>query len=369
MASGSIDRRPDGKYRVRWREYPGGPQRTKQFARKEDARQHLVTVQHDLMTGAYVDPTKARTTVADFYRAWSARQPWRPKTRTSVATSFNVHALPVFGVRPLGSIRRGDVEAFAAGLDLAPSTARLVLQHLSGMFEAAIADGLIRSNPTRGAKRPKVDATPVVPLTADELDALGEAAPPWFSVALWLGAWCGLRQAEAAGLTVDRVDFLRRCLVVNRQLVTVRYGVTEFGPLKTPRSYRTVPLADVALSALAAHVERFGTGVDGLLLHEDGRAVHASRFVKLWQQTRRRAGLPAARFHDARHTYASVLLSDGVPVPAAAEYLGDSPAVLLGTYAHLMPDDHDRARSAVDAAFARRTEDFLRTNAAGREAD
>jgi integrase len=142
---------------------------------------------------------------------------------------------------------------------------------------------------------------------------------------------------------VDLVDFLRRSLTVNRQLVTVRYGVTEFGPLKTARSYRTVPLADVALDALARHVQRFGTGVDGLLLHEDGRPVHASRFVKLWQQTRRRAVLQTARFHDARHTYASVLLSAGVSVPAAAEYLGDSPAVLLSTYAHLLPDDHDRA--------------------------
>ena len=134
MASGSIDRRPDGNYRVRWREYPGGPQRTKHFGRKEDARQYLVKVQHDLMTGAYVDPTKARTTVEEFYRVWSGRQPWRPKTRTGVATSFNVHVLPVFGGRPLWSIRRGDVEAFAVGLDLAPSTPRLVLQHLSGMF-------------------------------------------------------------------------------------------------------------------------------------------------------------------------------------------------------------------------------------------
>ena len=189
-------------------------------------------------------------------------------------------------------------------------------------------------------------------MTPDELEALGDAAPPWFAAALYLGAWCGLRQAEAAGLTVDRVDFLRRSLTVNRQLVTVRYGVTEFGPLKTARSYRTVPLADVALDALARHVREFGTGVGGLLLHEDGRPVHAAAVRDPVAANPTAGRATAARFHDARHTYASVLLSAGVSVPAAAEYLGDSPAVLLGTYAHLLPDDHDRARAAVEGAFA-----------------
>jgi integrase len=86
--------------------------------------------------------------------------------------------------------------------------------------------------------------------------------------------------------------------------------------------------------------------------------------MKLWQQTRGEAGLPAVRYHDTQHTFASVLLSDGVSVAAAAAYLGDTPAVLLSTYAHLMPDDDDRARRTVESAFAKRAEDSLRTAAA-----
>ncbi len=75
----------------------------------------------------------------------------------------------------------------------------------------------------------------------------------------------------------------------------------------------------------------------------------------MWDELRARAGLPAARFHDTRHTYASVLLSGGVSVAAAAEYLGHSPAMLLGTYAHLLPADHDRSRRAVEVAFRERS--------------
>jgi integrase len=350
----SIDRRSDGRWRARWREYPGGPQRSKHFARKADAERHLVNVQHDLLTGAYVDPARSRTTVADFYRTWSARQPWRPSTRESVRTRFDNHVLPVLGARPLGSLRRGDIEAWVAGRRLAPSTAGIALQQLSSLLEAAVADGLIARNPARGVRRPKVTGSLVVPFTAEEIDRLIEAAALSLAVAIVLGARCGLRHGEAAGLTVDRVDFLRRELTVDRQLVTGRSGglPTSFGPLKTANSYRTVPMADSTVTALAALFEARGAGVDGLLVHEDGRAVNAARFGYLWRQARQRAGVsPIARFHCTRHTFASVLLSEGVSIAATSEYLGDTPGVVLSTYAHLMPAGHDRARAAVEAAF------------------
>lgn len=360
----SIDKRPDGRYRARWREYPGGPQRTKSFRRKVDAEQHLVMVRHDLLSGAYIDPSRARVTVEQFYSSWSSRQPWRASSRASVGSLFEHHVLPQLGDRPLGTIRRGDVETWAAGLDLSGSTARLAVQYLGTLFEAAVQDGFVAKNPVRGAKRPRVDTTPAVPYTAEELARLREAAPPWFRVAVTLGASCGLRQAEAAGLTADRIDFLGRRLTVDRQLVTPSAGEPTLGPPKTQRSYRTVPLADVALEDLASHLEQHGTGKDGLVLHEDGQPVRRQRVGQVWRSLRRRADLPEAQFHTCRHTFASVLMSGGVGVAAAADYLGHSPAVLLRTYAHLIPADHDRARAVVQAAFAPRAEDFLRTSGA-----
>ncbi|HUP75602.1 MAG TPA: site-specific integrase [Acidimicrobiales bacterium] len=168
-----------------------------------------------------------------------------------------------------------------------------------------------------------------------------------------LGLGAGLRQSEATGLTVDRVDFLRRTLTVDRQLVMRNAGPVAFGPPKTTRSRRVVPLADPVVNALAAHVERHGTGEQGLLLHEDGSPVRRHRFGVIWRDLRASAELPKARFHDTRHTYASTLLSGGVSVAATAEYLGHSPAMLLSVYAHLMPADHDRARAVVERAFTR----------------
>ena len=88
------------------------------------------------------------------------------------------------------------------------------------MFESAVVDGLIATNPVRRAKRPRVDVEPVVRFSSEQLAALDAASPGWFGVALTLGTACGLRQGEATGLTLDRIDFLRRQLTVDRQLVS-----------------------------------------------------------------------------------------------------------------------------------------------------
>ncbi len=298
----SIDKRPDGRYRARWREYPGGPQRSKHFGRKIDAERHLVATQHDLLTGVYIDPSRARMTVETYYEIWRARQPWRDSTRASVESTFDNHVIPMFGDRPLGSIRRGELESWAARLSLAPSTAGVTLKQFATMLEAAVVDGMLASNPARRAKRPRVELEPVVPFTLEELDRLRAAAPPWFRVALTLGAAAGLRQGEATGLTVDRLNLLGRTLTVDRQLAIPSSGEAAFVAPKTSRSFRTVPLADIAVDELAVHLHEHGPGVQGLVLHEDGRAISRARFGRVWRALRARAKLPEARFHDTRHT-------------------------------------------------------------------
>jgi integrase len=349
----SIDRHPGGRWRARWRT-PDGKSRSQVFDRKLDAERHLTALEHSKLVGAYVDPAAGKITVADYWADWSARQSWRESSRRSATSTFNCHVLPAFGTRGLASLRRGEIEAWAAGLPLAPRTANRVTVLLGTMLHAAVADGLIAANPARGAKRPRVDGQPVVPFTDGEIEALRAAAPDWFAVALTLGLGAGLRQAEATGLTLDRIDFLRRELTVDRQLLSLKAGEMRWGPPSqsgpTARCRWLTPWS----RALARHVELHGVGDHGLVLHgPTGRAMAQARFGYVWRTMRRRAGLPEARFHDGRHTFASTLLSGGVSVAAAAEYLGHTPAVLLSTYAHLLPADHDRARQVVEAAFGK----------------
>jgi integrase len=258
----------------------------------------------------------------------------------------------------------GDIEAWAAAMTVAPGTVATARQHLGQILTAAVKDGLIPRNPATGARLPKLEQHRAQPVTLEDLDALSAAAPDWFRVSIVLAAGLGLRQAEATGLTIDRVDFLRRVVRVDRQLVTPPTGLPLLAPPKTPSSYRSIPLPSFVADAISAHVAEHGTGRDGLVLHlvNDG-PINRSRFSREWGLVRAAAGVSSSiRYHDLRHTFASTLLSSGVSVKAVADWLGHaSPTITLDTYAHLMPVDDDRARVVLDRAFARRDEDQVRT--------
>ncbi len=357
----SIDKRPDGRYRARWREYPGGRQKSQHFLRKVDAEHWLVKVQHDLMTGRYVDPRAGRVKLSDFAATWTARQHWRPATRERVDRELRLYILPTFGDRPVASIRRAHVEDWVAELPLAPSSARRVAETLRTLLNGAVADELVAINPAVGAKVPAEEHPPVVPLEVDQILALTHCSPAAMRGAIVLGAGTGLRQGEAMGLTIDRVDFLRREVRVDRQLWTPGKGRPVFAPPKTRRGYRTLSLSAVVLDALSAQLANHGPGQDGLVFHTNGRPVGRATLSQRFRRAAKAAGF-AATWHDLRHYHASVLLSAGISPALVAERLGHDLKTLLATYAHVIRSDEDRVRAVVDATLGERAEDFLRTS-------
>lgn len=316
----------------------------------------MVKVRHDLMTGAYVTPERAKVTVEEYAVAWLARMgpTWRPRTLALVAGNLEKHIVPALGGRPLGSVKRADVEAFCAGLALAPSSVRTVHQHLGQLLGAAVEDGLIVRNPAQRARLPRLDGRKAEPVPLEVVERLTGALPDWMRVVVPLGIGAGLRQSEVSGLTVDRVDFLRRTLRVDRQLPTRVDGEPVLVPPKTASSVRTVPLAQFVVDALAAHLAEHPVGPHGLVVaRSDGLALDSNRWGHPWRRAAKKAGVPGLRFHALRHTFASTLLSRGVSVKAVADWLGHaSPAITLSTYAHLMPADEQVARSVLDSALA-----------------
>ncbi|HEV2809340.1 MAG TPA: site-specific integrase [Acidimicrobiales bacterium] len=180
-----------------------------------------------------------------------------------------------------------------------------------------------------------------------------DAMPERYRVAGVLAAGAGLRQGEALGVTVDRIDFLRRRLVIDRQMVTPPTGTPGLAPPKSDASYRKVPLADPVLEALADHLRRFPPGDDGLVLtYGDGRPVRRNRFGYMWRQSCARAGLDF-RYHDLRHHFASLLIAGGESVVAIQRVLGHASAkVTLDTYGHLFPDAEDHTRAVLNAALS-----------------
>jgi integrase len=174
-----------------------------------------------------------------------------------------------------------------------------------------------------------------------------------------LGAGTGLRTAEALAVTVDRIDWMRRTLTVDRQLAG-----TDFAPPKSTRSRRTIPLPDLVLQALSQHLAVYPS--DGLVFtNTEGRPVRQNSFAVTFRAAARRAGLEGVTFRDLRHHYASLLIHGGESVKAVQARLGHSSAsITLDVYSHLWPDSEDRTRNAIDDAWGRSLADFSRTESA-----
>jgi integrase len=345
----SIKKRPDGKWRARYRD-PDGRERASHFETRAAAQSWLDAQTASMVRGDYIDPNAARQTFREYAEQWRAAQVHRPQTEDQIERTLRLHVYPSFGDRPIGSIRPTEIQAWVRGRSdhLGPATLRLAHRWLSTIFRAAVRDDVIRKSPCTGIRLPRQERVEVVPLTVAEVHALADAVPARFRAAVIVAAGAGLRLGEVMGLTVDRVDFLRRTVRVDRQMT--REGV--LGPPKTEASVRTVPLAQVVVEALAAHLAAFPT--DGLLFTwPSGRPIRPQSWKNEWAPAVARAGAPAGTgFHALRHHFASLLIRYGESVTVVQHRLGHaSAAETLGTYSHLWPDSDERTREAIDTVL------------------
>ena len=108
--------RSAAKYLARWREYAGGPQKYQMFARKVDAQNFLVDVQHRILSGTYTPPEAGQMTVAAYSEDWMKRRTWAPSTDERIRREFRLYINPKLGDRPLASLRCPHIEEWAKGL-------------------------------------------------------------------------------------------------------------------------------------------------------------------------------------------------------------------------------------------------------------
>jgi integrase len=272
------------------------------------------------------------------------------------------------------------IEAWVAGLPLAPSTARKVFERLNAILSAAVRDGRIGANPCQGARLPRVTSRKVVPWTAPQIIAVRGALPDRLAAFVDAGVNLGMRQSELFGLAVEDVEFLTGVVHVRHQVKLIG-NRPRFAPPKS-KSERDVPLSTRAREALAAHLAKYPAPRVTLPWHEPktrrhgkpvtlslvfpnaaGRALSRPNFNSLqWRPALRSAGLedcPANGCHMMRHVFASTLIAAGVDVRTVAEYLGhsDGGGLVLRTYSHLMPNAGDKTRRALDEALTLDTPD------------
>lgn len=342
-----------GRWRARWRD-PDGRTQSKIFDRKLDAENFLKRIEVAKLEGSYVDPKAGRQSFAEYARQWAAAQPHRASTAASVQSILDTHIIPRFGDRTIASIRTSEVQAWVAGLELAPSTAGVVYGKLAAIFNAATADRIIVRSPCVRIRLPRSEGAEVVPMSPEQVATMAERVGDRYGAFVVLLAGSGLRPAEGLGLTVDRVNFLKRSLRIDRQLVTVAKKAPALAPPKTPTSVRTIPVPQAVLDALALQIERFGTGPDGLIFTDaKGDPIRRSALGHQWRRAAAKVGLLGFTPHDLRHYAASVLIDSGASVKAVQRHLGHKSAkTTLDVYGHLWPESEDVTRKALESGLA-----------------
>lgn len=344
------------RWRARWRD-PQGKHRSRGFERKVDAERFLATVEGDKLRGAYVDPRDGRQTVASYSEVWLASLSRRESTIYLYRSHMRAHILPAVGHRPLAAVTPTEIRGLVKGLasKLAPTTVVTIHTVLASLFRAAVADRLIVTCPTDRTRPPRPARREVMPLTPEQVSHLIDFTPARWQGVVVAGAGLGLRLSEVLGLRRDRVDFLRRQVEVREQLVLNAGEPPKLGPLKTRASERIVPLPTIVADALAAHLAEFGSDASPLVFTSTvGTPVRRTSFAEhVWSPAIARAGLPAGtRFHDLRHTYASLLIAAGEHPKVIQARLGHASITeTMDTYGHLWPDAEEATRAAVDRAF------------------
>jgi len=350
--AGNIAKRPNGKWRARYRDEAGN-ERARHFDRKIDAQRWLDETAAALLTGTYADPQAGKVTFAAFFGEWSARQVWAPGT--VLAMSLAARSVP-FGGKQMKVIRRSDVEAWIKSMDtagLAPGTIKTRYVNVRSVFRAALKDKVIGSDPTDGVRLPRgrrADAAMSIP-TPEDVGQLMAVADDRFRTFVALCAFAGLRLGEAAAVQIGDVNFLRKSLSVRRQVQRVNGGAVD---VRAPKygSERTIYLADTLVDLLAQHAATYGTNrsQQWLFVGEGDDPPHQNTVGYWWRKALRDAGLSGIKLHDLRHFYASGLIAAGCDVVTVQRSLGHSKATTtLNTYAHLWPTAEDRTRKAAES--------------------
>ena len=218
---------------------------------------------------------------------------------------------------------------------LSPKTIRNIHQILSSALKLAQEQRIILTNPAEGCALPKVEHREMKTLPVEQLQSfLREAKDSGVFELYYLELATGLRRGELLGLKWEDIDLEHGDLRVRRQIARINGKVVE-APLKTKNAYRTLPLAEDTISILNEQKKKVGSS-PWVFPSATGGPISPDSVLHMLHRVLKRAGLPQVRFHDLRHTFATLALQNGVDIKTVSGMLGHfSAGFTLDTYAHV----------------------------------
>ena len=302
-----------------------------------------------------VDYGRAKNyTVGKWLDVWYenyAKIKMRPSTYLTYHGYIENHIKPQLGRIPLNDLttlhlqqfykkllaegRVERIEAQKQPKGLSAKTVRNIHQIISSALKLAVEQRLIARNPADGCALPKAERKEMQTLPVEQLTSfLREAKESGVYEMYYIDLVTGLRRGELLGFKWEDVDLERGDLRVKRQLARINGEIVE-APLKTKNAYRTLPLAVDAIDILKAQKKKVGNS-PWVFPSPTGGPLSPDCVNNMLHRVLKRAGLPSIRFHDLRHTFATLALQNGVDIKTVSGMLGHfSAGFTLDTYAHV----------------------------------
>jgi len=310
-----------------------------------------------------------RVALGVWLEAWliTVQPTLRPRTWIRYRELCRVHLIPALGRLSLGRLQPTHLEAlYAARLAAgsSPTTVHHVHMVLHRALGAAVRQGRLTRNVASLVTPPRMAQTEMTVLDVTEVRRLCAFAvdDEQCGALAILAVTTGMRQGELLGLRWRDVDLAQGSLAVTGTLQAVSGRGLVRGEPKTPRSRRQVRLTPTAIDALrrqqvnqaAARVragDQWGEG-DWVFTGTRGAPLQANTVRSAWRRLSQRANLPPVRFHDLRHTAATLLLGQGVHPKVVADLLGHATvAITLDRYSHVAMAMHQEAADALEGVL------------------
>ena len=341
---GSVRRLPSGRWQARYWDAAdnriGAPTT---FATKSDAQRWLSAAETDMSRGEWYDPRLGDVPFREWADRWMATK--APKLGSATQDLYRYllrkHIVPRFGSIAVGRITASEVQAWLADLhrsELSPNTVAKAYRCLSGAMDGAVDAGLIARSPCtlKGAGTERHAEMRIA--TPEQVGALAAAVGPRWEALVFAAAYTGLRWGELAGLRRRDVDLDRNLITVTRKLGEVN-GQLSFSPPKTAAGTRTIGLPSFVARALAMHIDLYALpGGEGLVFPSaDGHPMRRSNFRRrVWEPATSELAMTGFRFHDLRHTAATLAAASGTSLKALMARIGHSSAVAALRYQHVI---------------------------------
>jgi integrase len=367
---GSIVKRSDGRWMARLT-LPDGTRKTIYAKTRQEASRLLASAIRDRDSGLPV--VGDRQTVGQFLESWleSSKHSVRPRTWKRRGEYVRLHLIPTIGKIALSKLTAQQVQSlYARKVEEGLSTTTVHHLHavLHRALETALRLGLVQRNVASLVDAPRMRHHEMSTLSHEQVGTLLlTARGDRFEALYLLAITTGMRQGELLALRWRDVDLDNRILKVRATLQFTAAGFV-FAEPKTSRSRRRIAISVYAAEALQRHRERqeqertrLGDGwtdrdlvfPNSLGKPQDGIDLLRYSFRPLLM----RAGLPRIRFHDLRHTAATLLLRRGVNPKIVSEMLGHSSvAITLDIYSHVVPDMQQLAADAMDETLQQHLE-------------